>query len=112
MSKLMMIFGVLFLAAGVALGVLIHFQPGEMQVRGITPEASILLLVGGALCWGLGNIASVLSGSPARIVASLPDVAEAELSGSTPTTPKFKGFGSKAATAVAVVEAAEIMAGD
>ena len=110
MSKLMMIFGVLFLAAGVALGVLIHFQPGEMQVRGITPEVSALFLIGGALCWGLGNIASVLSTSPARIVAELPETAEAGLSGSTPATPKFRGFGSKTASVAAtaaVVEAAD-----
>ena len=38
MSKLMFIFGILFLAAGVALGLLIHFSPGEMQVRGLTAD--------------------------------------------------------------------------
>mgnify|MGYP007112011221 CR=1 FL=1 len=37
MSKLMFIFGILFVAAGIALGLLIHFSPGEMQVRGLTP---------------------------------------------------------------------------
>ena len=55
MSKLMFIFGILFLAAGVALGFLIHFSPGEMQVRGLTPDVSAILIVGGALCLGLGS---------------------------------------------------------
>ena len=60
MSKLMFIFGILFLAAGVALGFLIHFSPGEMQVRGLTPDVSAILIVGGALCLGLGSTIAAL----------------------------------------------------
>ena len=60
MSKLMFIFGILFLAAGVALGLLIHFSPGEMQVQGLTPDVSAILLVGGALCLGLGSTIGAL----------------------------------------------------
>ena len=60
MSKLMFIFGILFLAAGVALGFLIHFSPGEMQVRGLTADVSAILVVGGALCLGLGSTIGAL----------------------------------------------------
>ena len=60
MSKLMFIFGILFLAAGVALGFLIHFSPGEMQVRGLTADVAAILVVGGALCLGLGSTIGAL----------------------------------------------------
>ena len=60
MSKLMFIFGILFLAAGIALGLLIHFSPGEMQVRGLTPDVAAILIVGGALCLGLGSTIGAL----------------------------------------------------
>ncbi len=109
MSKLMLVFGVLFLAVGVALGFLIIFQPGQMQVLALTPDVSALFIVGGALCLGLGNVAGALRESPfGAIPATIPEVAQTGLVGSTPATPKFKGFGSKATTATAAVVAAEV----
>jgi hypothetical protein len=107
MSKLMLIFGILFLAAGVALGLLILFQPGQMQVLALTPEVAAIFLVGGALCLGLGNLAGALQeGSKGGVaIAVEPEAAVTGFAGSTPATPKFKGFGSK--TAAVVAEAKE-----
>jgi hypothetical protein len=104
MSKLMLVFGILFLAAGVALGFLIEFQPGQMQVLALTPEVAALFLVGGALCLGLGNVAAALRELPARNMASAElTETQPELSASTPVTPRFRGFGSRAAATAAVV---------
>lgn len=110
MSKLMFIFGILFLAAGVALGFLIHFSPGEMQVRGLTADVSAILVVGGALCLGLGSTIGALRD---RTVA--PNVAEVitetpEAPVEKPATPKFTGFGKKTAAAVVATEAGAAVA--
>ncbi|MGB8314719.1 MAG: hypothetical protein WCE69_09560 [Aestuariivirga sp.] len=103
MSKLMLVFGVLFLSLGLALGLLIHFSPGEMQVRGLTPDVSAILLVGGALCMGLGDLIGALRDST---VASAPAVAVTvtETASEKPATPKFTGFGKKAQTTAVVAE--------
>jgi len=107
MSKLMFIFGILFLAAGVALGLLIHFSPGEMQVRGLTPDVAAILIVGGALCLGLGSTIGAL-----RDRAIEPVVADTapETPEEKPATPKFTGFGKKAAATAAVTEASAAVA--
>ncbi len=107
MSKLMFIFGILFLAAGVALGLLIHFSPGEMQVRGLTADVSAILVVGGALCLGLGSTIGAL-----RDRTVVPVVAEivTETPAEKPATPKFTGFGKKTAATAPVVEASAAVA--
>lgn len=107
MSKLMFIFGILFLAAGVALGFLIHFSPGEMQVRGLTADVAAILAVGGALCLGLGSTIGAL-----RDRAVAPVVAEivTETPVEKPATPKFTGFGKKTAAAAVVAEASAAVA--
>ncbi len=109
MSKLMFIFGILFLAAGVALGFLIHFSPGEMQVRGLTADVAAILVVGGALCLGLGSTIGALRD---RTVAVAPVVAEVvtETPAEKPATPKFTGFGKKAAATAVVAEASAAVA--
>jgi hypothetical protein len=105
MSKLMLVFGVLFLGVGVALGFLIEFQPGQMQVLALTPEVAALFLVGGALCLGLGNIEGALrEGRAGGIIAS---ETHTELAGSQPATPSFRGFGNQARKATATVVATE-----
>ena len=108
MSKLMFIFGILFLAAGLALGMLIHFQPGQMQVLALTPDVAATFLVGGAVCLGLGNVAAAFRDHVAQISPGIPmaEVAVAELPGSAPATPKFTGFGSRTTTAVVETAAA------
>jgi hypothetical protein len=107
MSKLMFIFGILFLAAGVALGFLIHFSPGEMQVRGLTPDVSAILIVGGALCLGLGSTIGALRD---RSVATVATDIETETPEEKPATPKFTGFGKKTAATAAVAEAVTAVA--
>ena len=107
MSKLMFIFGILFLAAGVALGFLIHFSPGEMQVRGLTADVSAILVVGGALCLGLGStIGEMRDRTVAPVVADVVTEAPVE----KPATPKFTGFGKKTAAAVVATEAGTAVA--
>jgi hypothetical protein len=110
MSKLMFIFGILFLAAGVALGFQLYFSPGEMQVRGLTPDVAAILIVGGALCWGLGGTIGAVRD---RIVA--PVVAEVvtetpEAPAEKPAMPKFTGFGKKTAAAAVAAEASAAVA--
>jgi hypothetical protein len=107
MSKLMFIFGILFLAAGVALGLLIHFSPGEMQVRGLTPDVAAILMVGGALCLGLGSMIGALRD---RTIAPVVVETVIETPEEKPATPKFTGFGKKAAATAAVAEASVAVA--
>ncbi|HUQ35556.1 MAG TPA: hypothetical protein VM144_04175 [Aestuariivirga sp.] len=107
MSKLMFIFGILFLAAGVALGFLIHFSPGEMQVRGLTADVAAILVVGGALCLGLGSTIGALRD---RTVAPVVAEVVAETPEEKPATPKFTGFGKKAAATAVVAEASAAVA--
>ena len=104
MSKLMLIFGILFMSLGAALGFLIHFKPGQMQVVALTPEVSAILLVGGALCLGLGGLIGALHD---RAVASAPVEVVTETASEKPATPKFTGFGKKTATVTAAAAAVE-----
>lgn len=111
MSKLMFIFGILFLAAGVALGFLIYFSPGEMMlVRGLTAEVAAILVVGGALCLGLGStIGALRDRTVAPVVAEVvTETPEAPVE--KPATPKFTGFGKKAAATAVVAEASAAVA--
>ena len=103
MSKLMLIFGVLFLAAGVALGLLIHFQPGQMQVLALTPDVAAIFLVGGAVCLGLGNVSAALREIPRYVGsgAASADGTAIDPAEPAPLTPKFKGTGSKTTVVVA-----------
>jgi hypothetical protein len=56
MSKLMLILGIVVTAAAIALGLLVFFSPGEMQIRGLTHEVVAILLVGGLVFIGMGGI--------------------------------------------------------
>ena len=98
MSKLMFIFGILFLSVGVAIGFLLHYASGQMQVVALTPEVSAILLVGGALCLGLGSLLGALREGP------MPAAQPAEAAAEKPATPKFTGFGKKPAAAPEVKE--------
>jgi hypothetical protein len=105
MSKLMLIFGILFMSLGAALGFLLHFRSGQMQVYALTPEVSAILLVGGALCLGLGGLIGALRD---RAVAAVPvEVVKEETATEKPATPKFTGFGKKAAAVTAAAENVE-----
>ena len=108
MSKLMFIFGILFLAAGVALGFLIHFSPGEMQVRGLTAGCGGNSSGGRRPVPGAGrhhrgaarpDRCTGCGGSRSRDAEAV----------EKPATPKFTGFGKKtAATAVAAEASAAV----
>lgn len=88
MSKFMLIAGVLFAAIGVALGLMVYFSPGQMQVVALTPEVAAIFLVGGVLAIGLGGIIVALeSGVPA-----IPEPAEsapAEVPAAVAPIPEF-----------------------
>lgn len=62
MSKLMLIAGILLMAAAIALGVMIFISPGSVVGWGITPEFAAILLVGGVVALGLGGVISALEG--------------------------------------------------
>lgn len=105
MSKLMLIFGILFMSLGAALGFLLHFRSGQMQVYALTPEVSAVLLVGGAVCLGLGGLIGALRD---RAVAAVPvEIVKEETATEKPATPKFTGFGKKAAAVTAAAETVE-----
>jgi hypothetical protein len=56
MSKLMLIIGIIVLAAGIALGLMVFFSPGRMQVVGLTADTAAILLTAGLLSIGLGGV--------------------------------------------------------
>jgi len=73
MSKFMLIVGVLLAAVGVALGLMVYFSPGQMQVLALTPEVSAILLIGGVLAMGLGGVIGALeaeAAAPLQAVAA------------------------------------------
>ena len=77
MSNLMRIFGVVLIAAAVALVLLLKFSTAQMQILGITPETAAILLVGGVLSLGLAGVISALSnfGNSEASVIKLPPAA-------------------------------------
>lgn len=83
MSKFMLIVGVLLAAVGVALGLMVYFSPGQMQVVALTPDVAAILLVGGVLAMGLGGVIAALENEGA--VSRQAAMAPAEMP--TPITP-------------------------
>jgi len=78
MSKLMLIVGILLAAIGIALGLMVFFSPGQMQVYGLTAEVAALFLVGGVLAMGLGGVIDGLHASGAAPRAAAPAPPEPE----------------------------------
>jgi hypothetical protein len=101
MSKVMLIVGILLAAIGIALGLMVFFSPGPMQVHGVTLEVAAILLVGGVLSIGLGGVIGGLEGRGAAplsaAVQAAPAIDEAAISSVSATAP--------AAVAVAEVAA-------
>lgn len=56
MSKLMLIVGIVVLAAGIALGLTVFFSPGRMQAIGLAADTAAILLGSGLLSIGLGGV--------------------------------------------------------
>ena len=61
MSNIMRFFGVLLVAAAVAIVLLLKYMTAQMQILGITPETGATLLVGGVLSLGLGGVIAALA---------------------------------------------------
>ncbi len=102
MSKLMFVFGILFLAIGLAIGLKVYFSPGQMQIYGLTAEVVSILLVGGVLSLGLGGLIWALDDG-ANLRAAVD--ASTLQAGMTPTaTPKFAGSAAKTAETKAETE--------
>jgi hypothetical protein len=108
MSKLMWIAGILLVAVGVALGLMVFVSPTSIIGWGITPEVATLMLVGGILAIGLGSVISALELlALGRAVAPV-DIHHAEV----PSAP-IPEFGRRTVeTAATVAAAAPAMAED
>ncbi len=88
MSKFMLIVGVLLAAVGVALGLMVYFSPGQMQVVALTPEVAAILLVGGILAMGLGGVIAALE-SGALAIPAPAETAPAEVPAAVAPIPEF-----------------------
>lgn len=103
MAKLMWIAGILLVAVGVALGLMIFFSPASIISWGITPEAAAIIIVGGILSAGLGGVIDAIeTARPAAVVMRniVPDVDD------VPAT-AIPEFGRRVTEAAAVAVAAE-----
>ena len=102
MAKLMWICGILLIAAGVALGIVLLVS--TVRPGGIDIHTAAILLVGGVLSLGLGSVIEGLHARPT--VRSI--IPEPVIPASTAAIPEFDPRSAKPA-AVAVVAAAAIV---
>lgn len=102
MAKLMWICGILLIAAGVALGIVLLVS--TMRPGGIDIHTAAILLVGGVLSLGLGSVIEGLHARPA--VRSI--IPEPVIPASTAAIPEFDPRSAKPAAA-AVVAASVIV---
>ncbi len=109
MNKVLQIAGILLVAIGIALGLLILFSPGSMQVIGLTFEVASIFLVGGVLSVGLGSVVSAIadaSRTRPAIERSSVVYAEPEPAVEPPARPAAGARLAAAAAAAAASEAA------
>jgi hypothetical protein len=64
MSKLMWIAGILLIAVGIALGLMVFVSPASVIGWSLTPEVAAILLVGGVMSLGLGGVISAIETRP------------------------------------------------
>ncbi len=93
MSKLMLVFGILFLAVGLAIGLKVYFNPGQMQIYGLTAEVVSILLVGGVLSLGFGSLIAALDDR--MNLTAVADSSTSQAGMTPPATPKFAGAAVK-----------------
>jgi hypothetical protein len=118
MSKLLLIFGVVFLAVGAALSVMLYYSPGQMQVLALTPEVAAIFLVGGPVCMGVGNLIGAVMQTVMRSLPAVPHestVAVVTHPGAAPAdvappSGRSQSFGTRPAVAGAAAGAAAAIA--
>ena len=104
MSKLMWIVGILLIAAGIALGVLLAVSPATVTPFGIASVTpAMLLVIGGIICLGQGSIIGLLQKQHALLLEGM-GIAEAARPASIPE------FGRKAGETAAAAAAASAAA--
>lgn len=102
MSKLMWIAGILLIAAGVALGLMVFTSPAPVGEYGIRLEQAVMLFVGGILSLGLGSVIDAL-----RRPAAVPALRmEQPVAAPVPPQAPIPEFGRKTAETAAVTGAA------
>lgn len=111
MSKLMWIAGILLIAAGIALGLMVFVSTASVIAWGITLEVAAILLVGGILSLGLGGVINAAGTLAASRAISYPasEAAPApipEFGRRTPAEPPPRAFSEAAAPAASAVSAA------
>ena len=106
MAKLMWICGILLVAAGVALGVVLLVS-AELPA-GLTIDSAAMLLVGGILALGLGGVIDALRHHRVQLAveAPAPVPAAAEAAVEVAEIPEFGPRAAKAAAAAAAASAA------
>jgi hypothetical protein len=101
MSKLMWIAGILLIAIGLALGLMVFVSPASVVCWGLTPEVAAILIVGGFLSLGLGGVINAIEQRPD--VASEPAYAR-RMETPVTTIPEFgRRMSEQAAPAAAAV---------
>ena len=70
MAKLMWIAGIVLVAVGVALGLMVFFSTASIVGWGLTGDTAAILLVGGVLALGLGGVINAIEAS-AHVPASV-----------------------------------------
>ncbi len=106
MAKLMWICGILLVAAGVALGVVLFVSPAPPER--LTIDTAALLLVGGILSLGLGGVIDALRHHRARAAVEAHAAVErtVEAPAEAAAIPEFGPRAAKAAAAAAAAAAA------
>ena len=104
MSKLMWILGILLVAAGLALALMLFAAPASIVAWGITLEVASILVVGGVLAIGMGGVVNAVEHLPAPRV-EMPAYAP-PAGAPAPAIPEFGRRASETAAAPAAAAAA------
>ena len=105
MSKLMWIAGILLIAAGIALGLMVFVSTASVVGWGITLDLAALLLVGGLVNLGLGSVISALQSAPRTMSVEAPTA----IAPAAPI-PEFGRRPAEAVPAAAVAAAPSVVA--
>ena len=102
MAKLMWIAGIVLVAVGVALGLMVFFSPASIVSWGVNPETVSIIIVGGIVSLGLGGVINALEMRP---VAGTSASASPETVAAPANIPEF---GRRAAEPVAAAAAVKV----